>query len=125
MSATRHVRTRRGGVCDREFAHPSTIRPGDIVAVTTYYPGDEFTRDFGVPPFTRTRACQWCVIQDEAMLAKRGGSLLQLRDRHGDIWEVGEDSMLHTRETAPFTIEHVQRKWAPLTVVRQQGETNG
>lgn len=36
------------------------------------------------------------------------------RDRHGDVWTLGDDGMLHTRETAPFSREHVVKKWGPL-----------
>lgn len=36
------------------------------------------------------------------------------RDRHGDIWTEGDDGLMHTRETAPFTREHVVKKWGPL-----------
>lgn len=35
-------------------------------------------------------------------------------DRHGDVWTLGEDGMLHTPETAPFSREHVAKKWGPL-----------
>lgn len=36
------------------------------------------------------------------------------RDRQGDIWRLGDDGLLHTPETAPFSREHVERKWGPL-----------
>ena len=39
------------------------------------------------------------------------------RDRHGDIWTLGDDGLMHTPETAPFTREHVERKWGPLVRV--------
>ncbi|MFE6966860.1 hypothetical protein ACFVAJ_17250 [Agromyces sp. NPDC057679] len=58
------VRTRKHGWCDQEFAHPGEINPGDVVLVTTYMPTDEAVRDFGVPPWTRTRTCAWCVRRD-------------------------------------------------------------
>ncbi|TSD68107.1 hypothetical protein [Aeromicrobium piscarium] len=35
-------------------------------------------------------------------------------DRHGDLWTLGDDGLLHTPETAPFTREHVEKKWGPL-----------
>lgn len=38
-----------------------------------------------------------------------------LQDRQGDIWEKGEDGLLHSFETAPFSLEHVEKKWGPLT----------
>lgn len=115
---TQFVRTRTPGWCDSEFAHPGAIRVGDIVQVTTYFPRGEHVRDFGVKPFTRTRACQWCVLVNEATAASRGMQALHLRDRHGDVWTMGDDGLLHTRETAPFSFEHVQRKWGPLRVTQ-------
>lgn len=118
MSVRRFVRTRTPGSCSREFAHPSQIDSGDIVRITTYYPRDEATRDFGVKPFSRSRECQWCVLRSETMGARRGLATLRLRDRHGDVWMVGDDGLLHAHDTAPFSFEHVEGKWGPLHVHR-------
>jgi len=41
------------------------------------------------------------------------------RDRHGDIWTEGADGLLHTPESRPFSRGHVERKWGPLTEVRE------
>ncbi|WNN94980.1 hypothetical protein SEA_MAGRITTE_3 [Microbacterium phage Magritte] len=38
----------------------------------------------------------------------------QWRDRQGDVWELGDDGLLHSFETAPFSREHVEKKWGPL-----------
>lgn len=38
-------------------------------------------------------------------------------DQHGDVWREGDDGLMHTRETAPFPREHVERKWGPLQLV--------
>lgn len=38
-------------------------------------------------------------------------------DRHGDIWREGDDGLMHSPETAPFTREHVEKKWGPLVLV--------
>lgn len=122
MSARRFVRTRTPGWCDSDFAHPGRIGYGDIVGVHTVYPRDEYARDFGVKPFTRWRRCQWCVLAEQAQFARRGYTTLALRDRHGDVWRVGGDGLLHTRETAPFSFEHVQRKWGPLRVAHEPAE---
>jgi hypothetical protein len=35
-------------------------------------------------------------------------------DIHGDVWTLGEDGLLHTPETRPFSREHVEKKWGPL-----------
>jgi hypothetical protein len=40
-------------------------------------------------------------------------------DRHGDVWRLGRDGLMHTKDTAPFSREHVERKWGPLRLVRQ------
>lgn len=42
---------------------------------------------------------------------------LSERDRHGDIWTLGDDGLMHTPETAPFPREHVEKKWGPLVPV--------
>lgn len=42
-------------------------------------------------------------------------------DRHGDVWTLGDDGMLHTPETAPFPREHVVKKWGPLVPNREVG----
>lgn len=39
------------------------------------------------------------------------------RDKQGDIWHEDADGLMHTRETAPFPREHVERKWGPLVPV--------
>ena len=39
-------------------------------------------------------------------------------DKQGDAWRLGTDGLMHTPETAPFTREHVERKWGPLRLVR-------
>ena len=38
------------------------------------------------------------------------------RDKHGDIWRLGGDGLMHTPETAPFPREYVEKKWGPLTL---------
>lgn len=122
MPREQFVRTRTPGWCDSEFAHPGAIQRGDIVTVTTYYPRGEHVRDFGVAPFTRTRKCEWCTLNAEHAAALRGAGTLRLRDRQGDIWAMGSDGLMHTRETAPFEFEHVERKWGPLHVVHESTE---
>lgn len=48
------------------------------------------------------------------------------RDRHGDVWVLAEDGLLHARETRPFPREHVEKKWGPLVpVVAQEGSEDG
>lgn len=54
------VRARTAGTCSQEFAHPSTISPGDVVMVTTVMPRSELA-GMGVKPFTRFRTCSWCL----------------------------------------------------------------
>ena len=39
-------------------------------------------------------------------------------DRHGDVWRLGPDGLMHTPETAPFPREHVEKKWGPLRPTR-------
>ena len=38
-------------------------------------------------------------------------------DRHGDVWTLGHDGLMHTPETRPFSREYVEKKWGPLRVV--------
>lgn len=35
-------------------------------------------------------------------------------DKHGDVWTLGADGLLHTLETRPFPPEYVEKKWGPL-----------
>lgn len=35
-------------------------------------------------------------------------------DRHGDVWTLGDDGLMHTPETRPFPFEYVEKKWGPL-----------
>lgn len=39
------------------------------------------------------------------------------RDRHGDVWTLGDDGLWHTHETAPFPLETIRKKWGPLVEV--------
>lgn len=39
------------------------------------------------------------------------------RDRHGDVWTLGADGLMHTPDTAPFSREHVEKKWGPLVPI--------
>ena len=48
------------------------------------------------------------------------------RDRQGDVWVEGDDGLMHTPETMPFTREHVEKKWGPLVPVTVTGpESHG
>ena len=38
-------------------------------------------------------------------------------DKHGDVWTLGDDGLMHSLETAPFPLEYVERKWGPLRPV--------
>lgn len=35
-------------------------------------------------------------------------------DAHSDVWRLGDDGLMHTKDTAPFPRERVERKWGPL-----------
>ena len=35
-------------------------------------------------------------------------------DRHGDVWTLGDDNLMHTPETRPCTFAHVEKKFGPL-----------
>lgn len=39
------------------------------------------------------------------------------RDRQGDLWRLGDDGLMHSRDTVPFSREHVEKKWGPLLPV--------
>lgn len=43
-----------------------------------------------------------------------------VRDRHGDVWTLGDDGLMHTPETRPFPREHVEKKWGPLAPVTKE-----
>lgn len=38
-------------------------------------------------------------------------------DKQGDVWTEGPDGLMHSYETAPFSREHVEKKWGPLRLV--------
>lgn len=38
-------------------------------------------------------------------------------DCHGDHWRLGSDGLMHTPETRPFPLDHVERKWGPLRLI--------
>lgn len=42
-------------------------------------------------------------------------------DRHGDVWRLGDDGLLHTPETRPFPLDHVRKKWGPLRPISSAG----
>lgn len=42
-------------------------------------------------------------------------------DKHGDVWRLGADGLMHTPETTPFPREYVERKWGPLRPVADLG----
>ncbi|MCZ4066487.1 hypothetical protein O1W71_02235 [Microbacterium sp. H37-C3] len=71
-------------------------------------------------PGTHHRVCKACAERagEETIRGTHQGlfqyALYPLRDRHGDVWMLGDDGLLHTRETAPFSRDHVERKWGPL-----------
>lgn len=56
------VVSRTHGTCSEwnAWAHDGTIKPGDQVLISTYFPTDEAVRWFGVAPFTRIRRCVHC-----------------------------------------------------------------
>ncbi len=39
----------------------------------------------------------------------------RLIDKQGDVWTKGVDGLWHTPETRPFPLEHIEKKWGPLT----------
>ena len=55
-----------------------------------------------------------CEVGMLPFLFKQWGSGSRFRDKHGDIWTYGADGLMHAPETAPFSREHVERKWGPL-----------
>lgn len=119
MPSSKVVHARKPGWCDGDFAHPGEIRVGDATKITTFFPGDEHVRDFGVRAFTRSRRCQWCVLREEEETARRNGvGFIAWVDRQGDVWELHEDGLMHSHETAPFPREHVEKKWGPLRLAR-------
>lgn len=38
-------------------------------------------------------------------------------DKQGDVWQLGDDGLMHSFETAPFTREFVEKKWGPLRLL--------
>lgn len=42
-----------------------------------------------------------------------------VRDRHGDVWTLGADGLMHSFETASFPRSHIEKKWGPLVPERE------
>ena len=71
---------------------------------------------------------------DAGVVAHRSGGLRTLRpdkqwgdasawaDRQGDVWHQRDDGQLETFETAPFSREHVEKKWGPLIRLSKRHE---
>ena len=41
-------------------------------------------------------------------------------DKQGDVWQLGDDGLMHSPETTPLPRGHVETKWGPLTLVRTE-----
>lgn len=58
-----------------------------------------------------------CEAAGVAFFFKQWGDQSLWRDRQGDVWQPEEDGLMHAPETAPFSRDHVERKWGPLKAV--------
>lgn len=58
-----------------------------------------------------------CQIDNRPQPTPSAEPVAAWRDRHGDEWTEGDDGLMHTRETAPFSREYVEKKWGPLVAV--------
>jgi hypothetical protein len=79
---------------------------------------------WALPVFTTEHAVALAASDPDIPTYQRPAGTLPLgseswADRHGDVWTVGTDGLMHTPETAPFPRDYVERKWGPL---RQVGE---
>jgi hypothetical protein len=64
---------------------------------------------YGAAQFIRGEV-RW-EIQHRAREAVRKGPWV---DRHGDVWRLGDDGLMHTPKTIPFSREYVEKKRGPL-----------
>ena len=69
----------------------------------------------------RTMNVEWartlrdqCSAHGVAFHFKQWGDASAWADRQGDVWHQRDDGQLETFETAPFSREHVEKKWGPL-----------
>ena len=69
----------------------------------------------------RTMNVEWartlrdqCSAHGVAFHFKQWGDASAWADRQGDVWHQRDDGRLETFETAPFSREHVEKKWGPL-----------
>jgi protein gp37 len=60
-----------------------------------------------------------CEAAGVPFLFKQWGDDSLWIDKQGDVWTPGVDGLMHTPETAPFSREHVERKWGPLKPLRK------
>lgn len=95
--------------------------PGDTATITEGFWRLSDLRDY----LARAEAENWAYLPDldghdsHALAAEvvAADSASAWRDRQGDVWELGADGLMHTPETAPFSREHVEKKWGPLIPV--------
>ncbi|TDP92348.1 hypothetical protein EDF62_1554 [Leucobacter luti] len=62
----------------------------------------------------RTRAVK---AEHQLELMRTAASTVWI-DIHGDVWVLGDDGLMHSPETAPFSREHVEKKWGPMKELR-------
>lgn len=72
MPSYRISASRAGGHCRAGYAHDLTIRPQQRTLVTTYFPGDEHVRDFGVAGLSRHRSCMTCTASKLREMLRTG-----------------------------------------------------
>lgn len=116
------VKARKAHRCEGD----TTGCVGIIEPGTNYYRAIMFPGEFhdGPGPWVM-RICRACLHEEmgrafdaivspqpeQTALQQRTGPW---RDIQGDVWTLGEDGLLHTPETRPFSREHVEKKWGPL-----------
>jgi hypothetical protein len=126
------VKARKSHRCAfRNYGCEGSIEPGSFYYRAVSWPGSD--ANGGSTPWVM-KICRSCLHEEmgrafDAIVSPRPApTALQLRtgpwrDIHGDVWTLGEDGLLHTPETRPFSREYVEKKWGPLvpTPTRPEG----
>ena len=81
-------------------------------------PGVGFNVGGGTSGIGLFEACARCAELVDGPIRGMNADDFGWVDRHCDIWRFGDDGLMHTPETAPFSRAHVEKKWGPLQLIR-------
>lgn len=72
-----------------------------------------------IPITLSRRAPGWLCDDEQDLCPEHAHGTQSWIDKHGDVWRMGDDGLLHTPETRPFPRDHVEKKWGPLRPAKE------